>query len=702
MFAGGCHADPDSASTSSPVEAVNAAPAAHPRSVRRTLDVVTTQHLRPEDLPELHFDPKGRWAGQGCAARSKYVELWQLGEGAYLGCFAAVQAKGACPYFAEISECDRWPTAREVSPGDEWSTTDPASSRRASLGPNSTTLEILDPDTNTPIEKIPLPISPDRGDVFGGFAVWGSERVIVILERGLSRSCRPLRAIDCEDEEGPSYEIWSWSEVEGVKFVATLNWETADYGVEHERVLAWYLGPNREWLFVALDNGAWAGEVAEFGLGSTTSGLGSRWATQTEELDSDGELRGRWLPGDPATWMTTVVGFWGETGYYHADWRAIHPGPEFVVQSGSLVEAADPPTVLDWNPVGFEDGQLVHDWTLCWEGDEASREGLAPAARALSPGCTGERPAGACSLLAVAPGGEELLAQCESGGWVGPPSGEFRSDARSFPGRVADFMWTQRGLIIATQGGLHRRSAEGVEPVDAPAGSRIVHARLSQAAGLVVVEGGGELFVLDPASGDRVLEMGRFHPRDAAFDPRGERLAIATQDEVLIYTVGESTPTLRWHAEGVAGLAWTQDGEAMMTGDSLLAPKRLWSLGRAPAELPVSFERLGPDHGWSFDPSWRWAANTDGGFIRTLDLVKLRWHGRAVYTDTGWFDGPTEDLDDLRVVFTDRPQWGVYEFSELEQLTRRRGLAGAFFAGRELGSPPTPEQPIPRRARGSN
>lgn len=649
---------------------------------RRTLAIEFRLQPSAKDLPNLRLDPAGVWVVAGCAEPSiPELGVWEFGSGDYVGRF---EVKAAWP---GIADCGSWPTLALVDSDQEWAELSLDKRRRAKLSVDRTTLELYEGEGLAPKQRIAIPVDEDRGELLDGFAIWGPERVLVVRECAHARGCFE----DCEADH--SYEIWSWSPSERLKLLDTLNWDVDRERDEYQHVEAWYLSDDRRWLFAAVVDNPWSGSVAEFELGQGSTGIDS---VRDDTDTSDGyREKGEWISGITTTWVTTPDVHPWELGEYEVGWAATRVAPSFASGSGVILDhVAGSPKTMDWISVGFEDGRLIHSWALCW-AEAPIDEGLESRARVLDSHCVGERPTGACELLAAGPGGHELLAQCPDGVRVGP-AGTTANELTA--GQISGFVWTRAGLIFATEDGLWRldgKRAARVPGFSQGSPVRIIDARLASEAGLVLLEAHGQLVILDAALGSQIMELGAMDIVDAAFAPNGERLAVATSNEVLIYTRGANEPALGFRVDDLGGVAWRQDGAALLTGATKRKPDRLWSLDEQPTELPVGASYFSWLEGtsWTLDPSWRFAADTDGSFRRTLDMLELARVDDAVFTDNGLFDGPAEDLDDSRLVFVEHPEWGAYRFAELAGLAHHPNLAADFFAGVSLPSPPTPSKP---------
>src|SRR5690606_27151074 len=111
-------------------------------------------------------------------------------------------------------------------------------------------LELYEGEGLAPRNRIAIPFDEDRGELLDGFVIRGHERVLVVRERDHARGCYG----DCDPDEGSSYEIWSWSPIDGLELVDTLNWDVDRDNDEREEVAAWYLSEDRRWLFAAIDH----------------------------------------------------------------------------------------------------------------------------------------------------------------------------------------------------------------------------------------------------------------------------------------------------------------------------------------------------------------------------------------------------------------------------------------------------------------
>jgi hypothetical protein len=160
-----------------------------------------------------------------------------------------------------------------------------------------------------------------------------------------------------------------------------------------------------------------------------------------------------------------------------------------------------------------------------------------------------------------------------------------------------------------------------------------------------------ELVLVRDAEGVRTLDLGSatLGPRlawtdpitHAAFSPDGRLLALASDERLATFSRVHDQALMRIESGPIAGLAFRQDSRVLFVGVERPLPEL--ALDPRSGELVLAaqldtdaFSRI---EAAELDPSWRWAIEDEGSFLRTLDGQALHIRNDDALLESGWMVG---------------------------------------------------------------
>ena len=546
---------------------------------------------------------------------------------------------------------------------------------------------------------------------------WDSHSLEAIAQ-ATQEPCDPDADNYCRMEWGPgsndTYILQVWTELDA----EPQRHLVSEYGGE-QRVEQLMLDPEARWLIAVVEtleprDGTSYGfveiplidEDAETGLMWWSTGSGQSEALDTTKLRqwssvvgssfiTVDEYDGGYEPWAAVTWSLTSLTA-----------RPI-PDATFDLEQNSGMLAEGESGQSAWRVALAGRSVLLGDTDQCpasWEIEEAQENGEPP------PECTQTRvaPEG-CTLHDASWAFDRVLLSCQNRWLLAPipdaaesiDLGQATELARG-SGEPNQVVWGPGGLAIwSFSEGLRlfhddALVASHTDVIDMP------RALLDEELDLALVRERGGLRVLDLRSGELGPALAWTERIDhAAFAPDRSQLAVAGEGEVAVFLRADAEPVARWRTGKLAGMAWRQDSEVLYVGGKRALPELALDPNSgelvASAQLDrVAFDRIAAAE---LDPSWRWAIEEDGTFLRTIDGQAIHLVGENAISESGWFSGLAGAIDYHVRIGPDSPA-PVYDLSDVADQLERPDLVAEFFAGKPLPRaalvPPAPK-PAPKQ-----
>ena len=196
---------------------------------------------------------------------------------------------------------------------------------------------------------------------------------------------------------------------------------------------------------------------------------------------------------------------------------------------------------------------------------------------------------------------------------------------------------------------------------------------------LAAVSGAGEAGLGPALSWSGAIEH-------AAFAPDGQRIALAGEGKVAVFSIGEAKPSASWTSSAIAGIAFRQDGGVLYLGQTRALPELAFdpTTGELAAHAQLDEFVLARLANAGMDPSWRWALDRDGVLLRALDgRSLLRFRQGQVLADNGMYTGKVEAFEGF-VMRAGPPGSKVEPATKLSAALERPDLLELFLAGQPL------------------